>query len=106
MNPYIMPMQQAQDVSGLLPIYQAIGQQQAMQNAALAQQNQLMNQAGQTTGGFNPSAMAQMLRGGNMSGVLSSIPANLRYGSSNVYGGLGQGKVPTAILADTWGMGE
>ena len=38
--------------------------QQAAQNAALAQQNQLVNQAGQTgqQGGMNPMAMAQMLR--------------------------------------------
>jgi hypothetical protein len=61
-NPYIMQGQQ-QDLSGLTPVFQNIAQQQAMQNAALAQQNQLVQQAGQTSqGGMNPMAMAQMLR--------------------------------------------
>jgi len=64
MNPYIMPMQQAQDLGGLSPVFQNMAAQQAAQNAALAQQNQLVNQAGQTgqQGGMNPMAMAQMLR--------------------------------------------
>jgi hypothetical protein len=52
-----------QDVSGLQPVFQNFGQQQANQAAALAQQNQLMNQAGQSQGGgMNPLAMAMMLR--------------------------------------------
>jgi hypothetical protein len=55
--------QPMQDVSGLQPVFQNIGQQQANQQAALAQQNQLMNQAGQTQGGgMNPMALASMLR--------------------------------------------
>jgi hypothetical protein len=61
-NPYI---QQAQglDQQGLSPVYQNIAQQQATQNAALAQQNQLVNQAGQKQqGGINPMAMAMALR--------------------------------------------
>jgi hypothetical protein len=63
MNPYILPPQQMQDVSGLQPVFQNFGQQQANQQAALAQQNQLVNQAGQTQGGgMNPLAMAMMLR--------------------------------------------
>ena len=63
MNPYILPPQQMQDVSGLQPVFQNFGQQQANQQAALAQQNQLVNQAGQTQGGgINPMALAQMLR--------------------------------------------
>jgi hypothetical protein len=63
MNQYIMPMQQAQDLSGLTPVFQNMAQQQAMQNAALAQQNQLVQQAGKTQqGGMNPMAMAAMLR--------------------------------------------
>jgi hypothetical protein len=65
-NPYIMQMQpqgQMQDIGGLTPVYQNIANQQAMQNAALAQQNQLTQQAGQTAqGGFNPMAMAAALR--------------------------------------------
>jgi len=63
MNPYILPQQPMQDVSGLQPVFQNFGQQQANQQAALAQQNQLVNQAGQTQGGgMNPLAMAAMLR--------------------------------------------
>jgi len=59
-DPYQMPDQQ-----GLMPVFQNIAQQQQNQNAALAQQNQLVNQAGQTGqqgGGMNPMAMAMMLR--------------------------------------------
>ena len=57
-------MQQDQ---GLSPVFQNIAQQQANQNAALAQQNQQVQQAGQTQGGgmsgLNPMMMAMMLRG-------------------------------------------
>jgi len=63
MNPYILQPQQMQDVSGLQPVFQNFGQQQANQQAALAQQNQLVQQAGQTQGGgMNPLAMAALLR--------------------------------------------
>jgi hypothetical protein len=64
MNPYILQPQQMQDVGGLSPVFQNFGQQQANQQAALAQQNQLANQAGQTQGGsgLNTLAMAAMLR--------------------------------------------
>jgi hypothetical protein len=63
MNPYILQPQQIQDVSGLQPVFQNFGQQQANQQAALAQQNQLVNQVGQgQSGGLNPLAMAALLR--------------------------------------------
>ena len=62
MNPYIRAMQPMQDVSGLQPVFQNFGQQQANQQAALAQQNQMMNQLGQGQGGINPMALAMMLR--------------------------------------------
>jgi hypothetical protein len=64
MNPYILQPQPMQDVSGLQPVFQNFGQQQANQQAALAQQNQLVQQAGQTQGnaGINQLAMAIMLR--------------------------------------------
>jgi len=63
MNPYILPPQQMQDVSGLQPVFQNFGQQQANQQAALAQQAQLAGQAGQSQGGgMNPLALAQALR--------------------------------------------
>jgi carbamate kinase len=62
MNPYIRAMQPMQDVSGLQPVFQNFGQQQANQAAALAQQNQMMNQLNQGQGGMNPMALAMMLR--------------------------------------------
>jgi hypothetical protein len=63
MNPYILMPQPMQDVSGLQPVFQNFGQQQANQQAALAQQGQLAQQAGQTQGGgMNPLAMAALLR--------------------------------------------
>jgi hypothetical protein len=64
-NPYIQQGQQ-QDIGGLSPVFQNMAAQQASQNAALAQQNQLMNQAtqlGQQSGSaLNPMAMAIALR--------------------------------------------
>lgn len=63
MNPYIMQQQQP-DIGGLSPVFQNIGNQQAMQNAALAQQNQLVSDAARTgqSSGMNPMALAAMLR--------------------------------------------
>jgi hypothetical protein len=52
-----------QDVSGLQPVFQNFAQQQANQQMALAEQNQLANQAGQSQGGgMNPMALASLLR--------------------------------------------
>jgi hypothetical protein len=63
MNPYILQGQPMQDVGGLSPVFQNFGQQQANQQAALAQQNQLAQQAGQSqSSGLNPMALAQALR--------------------------------------------
>jgi len=65
MNPYMLMPKGIQDVSGLQPVFQNFAQQQANQQAALAQQNQLVNQAGQTQGGgggMNPMALAMALR--------------------------------------------
>jgi len=64
MNPYIMQMQQPQELSGLSPVFQNIASQQANQNMAMQQGNQLAQAAGQTgqSGGMNPMAMAAMLR--------------------------------------------
>ena len=106
MNPYILPPQPMQDVSGLQPVFQNFGQQQANQQAALAQQAQLAGQAGQTQGGnMNPLALAQALRkqdpneqslGSKIGVYAKSIPAIMEYGAENVYGGFGQGKTPTS----------
>ena len=64
MNPYILMPQPMQDVSGLQPVFQNTGQQQANQQMALSQQNQLVNQAGepQNMAGVNQLALAMMLR--------------------------------------------
>jgi len=63
MNPYILMPPPMQDVSGLQPVFQNIGQQQANQQMALAQQGQLASQAGQSqSSGMNPMALASMLR--------------------------------------------
>ena len=63
MNPYILQPQPMQDVSGLQPVFANFGQQQANQQALLAQQGQLAGQAGQSQGGgMNPMALASMLR--------------------------------------------
>ena len=63
MNPYIMPMQQPQDLGGLSPVFQNIAQQQAMQNMAMQQGQGLSQAAGQTGQGGNDSmALAAMLR--------------------------------------------
>jgi len=105
MNPYILPPQQMQDVSGLQPVFQNFGQQQANQQAALAQQAQLAGQAGQSqSSGMSPLALAQALRnkdpneqslGSKIGAYAKSIPAIMQYGSENVYGGFGQGQTPT-----------
>lgn len=103
MNPYIaqiQPQSQMQDVGGLTPVFQNIANQQAMQNAALAQQNQLVNQAGQTVQGkqvgasMNPLAMAMLLRQGS-NPYTNAQAAMDKYGAENVYGYGGQGQVPT-----------
>jgi hypothetical protein len=99
-----------QDVSGLQPVFQNFGQQQANQQAALAQQSQMANQAGQSQGGgMNPLALAQALRkqdpneqslGSKIGVYAKSIPAIMEYGAENVYGGFGQGKTPTSWNGD------
>jgi hypothetical protein len=74
-----MQMQQPQDISGLSPVFQNIASQQAAQNAALAQQNQLVNQAAQVpqSGGMNPMAMAMALRGDKKKIDTSNLGARL-----------------------------
>jgi hypothetical protein len=78
-NPFIQQGQQ-QDIGGLSPVFQNMAAQQANQNAALAQQNQLMNQASQVGaggGGMNPLAMAIALRGGKSKGDNSMLGARM-----------------------------
>jgi hypothetical protein len=79
MNPYIQQMQQAQNLGGIDPMYQNIGQQQANQNMAMQQGQGLTQAAGQTGagGGMNPLAMAMMLRKGQPQGNNSTLGARL-----------------------------
>ena len=96
MNPMNKPTPQTQDIGGLSPVFQNIAAQQANQNAALGQQNQLVQQAGQTQqGGMNPMAMAMMLRKGKSDPYANAQTAMNQYGAGNVYGFGGQGQVPT-----------
>jgi hypothetical protein len=64
-NPYMMQMQNAQNIGGIDPYFQNIAGQQASQNAAMQQGQALTQAAGQTGqqgGGMNPLALAAMLR--------------------------------------------
>jgi len=102
MNPYIQ-FQEMQDQQGLSPVFQNIAQQQAMQNAALAQQNQLTQQAGQTgqqSGGMNPMAMAMMLRGqnkqpglGETTNSFGKVIKDPTYGTGNAYSNMTPGEI-------------
>lgn len=73
MNPFIQQTQ-GLDQQGLAPVFQNIAQQQATHNAALAEQNQQVAQAGQQQGGggMNPMAMAAALRGKQPEGAPSA----------------------------------
>ena len=99
MNPYIMQMQQPQDLSGLSPVFQNIAQQQAMQNMAMQQGQGLTQAAGQIgQGGNNNMALAAMLRKGDkptqdqinakdvQMGGLSTYNPMTQYGISQQYG--------------------
>jgi len=105
-NPFIQQGQQ-QDIGGLAPMFQNISSQQAALNQAMAQNQGLTQQAGQTAGGggMNPMAMAMMLRK-DSNPYTNAQAAMKKYGAENVYGYGGQGQVPTSIQADTWNWGE
>ena len=96
MNPYITqvaPYFQQQD-QGLNPVFQNIAQQQQNQNAALMQQNQLSQQAGQTQqqSGMNPMAMAAALRGKKPNYDQWQTTGDMTYFGANSNGmGAGQG---------------
>jgi hypothetical protein len=83
-----------QDNQGLLPVFQNIAAQQANQNAALQQQNQQVQQAGQVqggSGGMNPMAMAAMLRNKKpeMMGTMQTPNWSNPYANYNNGGGVG-----------------
>jgi hypothetical protein len=90
-NPYFAQ----QDQQGLNPVFQNIAAQQANQNAALAQQNQQVQQAGQVQGGgmsgLNPMMMAMMLRGKKDNFGNSGMSSGMTNGgvTGNVYDNYG-----------------
>ena len=99
MNPYIMQMQQPQDLSGLSPVFQNIAQQQQNQNMAIQQGQGLTQAAGQIgQGGNNNMALAAMLRKGDkptqdqinakdaQMGGLGTYNPITQYGISQQYG--------------------
>lgn len=92
-------MMQPQEVGGISPVFQNIGNQQAMQNMAMQQGMGLAQQAGQTGqqggGGMNPLAMAMLLRRGGSNPYMNAQRAMQQYGAGNVYGYGGMGQVPT-----------
>lgn len=104
MNPYNPYIQQAQglDQQGLNPVFQNIAQQQATQNAALAQQNQQVAQAGQQQGGggMNPLAMAMALRGqqkkpglGETTDSFGRVIKDPTYGAGDAYSNMTPGEL-------------
>jgi hypothetical protein len=92
-------MMQPQDIGGISPVFQNIGNQQAMQNMAMQQGMGLTQQAGQIgqqgSGGMNPLMMAMLLRKGSSNPYINAQQAMNRYGAGNVYGFGGMGQVPT-----------
>jgi len=90
---YMQPVN-PQEQQGLMPVFQNIAQQQANQNAALDQQNQLVTQAGQKgqQGGMNPMAMAAALRGKKPNYDQYQTSGDMTYFGANSNGmGAGQG---------------
>jgi hypothetical protein len=101
-NPYTsmyMPTGFDQNQQGLTPVFQNIASQQANQNAALQQQNQLVQQAGitqkgqQLGGDPNQVAMAKALR--NQNGVSpmqnGQTYINSKFGRDPMQPDMGQG---------------
>lgn len=99
-----------QEQQGLMPVFQNIGQQQQNQQAALAQQNQFVNDAGMTAKGkqagvgSDQMVMAAMLRkkndpyaANNGNPYANAQTASNIYGAQNVYGFGGQGQMPMGL---------
>jgi hypothetical protein len=112
--PYMQQLS-PQDQAGLNPVFQNIASQQANQNAALQQQNQLVNQAGQTQqqGGMNPMAMAKALRGQPQTGADAAkmnefgayMPMN-QMSTANQYGTNPYSQQSLMLASQDLGMGK
>jgi hypothetical protein len=106
---------QMQDVSGLTPVFQNIGAQQALHNQLMQQQSQEMQDAanigasyGKSVSGLNPLAMAAMLRsgGGDLTMPTSTTSQvgglNPSMTASNPIGSLA---LPTTYGGNSYGIG-
>lgn len=92
-NPYFLPGQEDQQIAGLSPIMQNIAAQQANQNAAMAQMNQISQQAGKSNGaGVGNLALAMALRKDKKPGLgettndAGKVIADPTYGNGGKYG--------------------
>ena len=104
----VAPYMQQQDQSGLTPVFQNIGAQQALHNQLMQQQNQQTQDAGNIgsgmskgMSGLNPLAMAMALRGKqdpyaiNKGDPYANSQTAMKLNSpENVYGYGGQGQIP------------
>ena len=112
-NPYTsvyMPNGFLNDQTGLSPVFQNIGAQQAFENQQIQQGNQLasnVSQAYQNNGSMNPLAMAQALRQGNGNVSLPQTNSPMMNnvsgmggstGTGITYGGQGVGITPYSSL--------
>jgi hypothetical protein len=85
-----------QDVSGLAPVFQNIGAQQALHNQLMQQQNQqnqdssnIASSYGKSLGSFSPLAMASALRGqpglGQTTNIFGKVIPDPTYGAGTAY---------------------
>jgi hypothetical protein len=94
-NPYLgMPVDYGQGMN-MQPTFQNTGAQSAMQNAAMQEQNNQVQQAGmigqQAQGNAQQQALAMALRNQNNDPYRQTAMANKQYGAGNVYSGYGGG---------------
>ena len=101
-NQYILDAYGQQDLSGYAPVMQDDSKQRMAQAAALAQQMQQVQEAGQQHGsgmsGLNPLAMAAMLRKkkpgtGEMIGPNGEIIKDPTYGAGDAYSNMTAGEI-------------
>jgi hypothetical protein len=103
-NPYLgMPIDYGQGTN-MQPTYQNIGAQQSMQNAAMQEQNNQVQQAGmigqQAQGTPQQQALAKALRNRNEDPYAQTAMANKQYGANNVYSQYGGGGTVPAYVTD------
>jgi hypothetical protein len=102
-NPYLgMPIDYGQGMN-MQPSFQNTGAQSAMQNAAMQEQNNQVQQAGmigQQGGNAQQQALAMALRNQNNDPYRQTAMANKQYGAGNVYSGYGGGGTVPNYVTD------